>query len=64
MIEVSQAIKQLGESSTLQSLDCGSSDIAIHPSLPTYSAKNIKIDFPRFGGTDVLQWIFSSGAIF
>ncbi|XP_039140565.1 uncharacterized protein LOC120277791 [Dioscorea cayenensis subsp. rotundata] len=64
MIETFQTLKPQGESSTLQSVPDDSPHDLAQTSLDTYSVRNIKIDFPRFGGTDAWQWIFQAEQFF
>jgi len=35
-----------------------------HPPLPPFQVQNIKLDFPRFNGSNVLQWIFKAKQFF
>jgi hypothetical protein len=34
------------------------------PPPPPFQVRNVKLDFPRFDGTDVLQWIFKAEQFF
>lgn len=64
MLESTQIHKHSGESSTTPTLVDEASQITVQPSLDAYSVRNIKIDFPRFGGIDALNWIFQAEQFF
>lgn len=64
MLESTQIRKHSGESSTTPTLVDEASQITVQPSLDAYSVRNIKIDFPRFGGIDALNWIFQAEQFF
>lgn len=64
MIEASQTLKPQGEPLALHLLVEDPSNITIHPTMDTYSVKNIKIDFPRFCRNLCLAVVLSSGTVF
>lgn len=64
MLESTQIRKHSGESSTTPTLVDEASQITVQLSLDAYSVRNIKIDFPCFGGIDALNWIFQAEQFF
>lgn len=64
MIEASQTLKPQGEPLALHLLVEDPSHITIHPTMDTYSVKNIKLIFQDFAGTYALQWFFQAEQFF
>lgn len=63
-IESQQITKPMGETSASPLLVDDYSQVAILQTSDYFSMRNIKIDFPRFAGSDALQWILQAEQFF
>lgn len=63
-IESNTLMKPAVESPSSPALVEDCSQVALSSSNDTYSVRNVRIDFPRFAGSDALQWIFQAEQFF
>jgi len=59
-VELELVIVDLYEKQNSNGLSSGKKVVYNQP----FQARNVKLDFPRFNGSEVLQWIFKAEQLF